>query len=344
MRKGDKIVQGNHDYFNEEFQNIIKNIDEFFLIVNKLKKTKFKYVFYILVCISIIFFLYNISLKIYDDIKTYTKGESFNEVYEYSDIQKKKENNFYKEIFLKYQENENYKKPYIPEGFIYVEGTYDDGFVIEDKNKNQYVWVPCAKKEIENIPKLEKRNFAMPSLISKDSCYDEVYEDFLNSAFENGGFYISRFEIGKENDEPVSKHGIEIWSDLNIDEAKNIINNMYKNENINCEIINGFAYDTTISWLKLNKETEKQVVDVEKEKIIYTGRKSYNRIFDLFDNIMEFSTENFYDNIVVRGVGTVIEDTNHGTGFDEESRYSIFRNDTFVNLYDKLAIRTILYK
>ena len=33
--------------------------------------------------------------------------------------------------------------PYIPEGFEHVEGTeVDTGFVIEDKDGNQYVWVP----------------------------------------------------------------------------------------------------------------------------------------------------------------------------------------------------------
>lgn len=342
MRQG-SIIIGIMIIFISILIYIIKNIDMFYKIIEKKINKKIKYIFLFIILLCLIFFIYNNFIKIYDNIRIYIKQKSFNELYEYSDNKKREENAYYKEINEKY-ENENFKNPYIPEGFCYVEGTYVDGFVIEDKEKNQYVWVPCTNKELENIPTLKKRNFAFPAFVSKDMCYDEKYEKFLKSAFENGGFYISRFEIGEENGIPVSKPNVELVSDLTIDEAKKTVSNMYKNEKINCEIINGFAYDTTILWLQMNQEIDKQNIDVEEQKSIYTGRKSYNKIFDLFDNIMEFTTEIYYDNIIVRGVGTVIEETENEIGFDEESRYTILKNNNFVNLYDKLAIRTIIYK
>ena len=47
-------------------------------------------------------------------------------------------------------------RTYIFEDFSYVEGEWNTGFVIEDKDKNQYVWVPCSNIENIDVPKLEK--------------------------------------------------------------------------------------------------------------------------------------------------------------------------------------------
>ena len=160
---------------------------------------------------------------------------------------------------------------------------------------------------------------------------------------ENGGFYISRYEIGKEDGKPVSKKGVEIWSDITKDEAKNVIKTMYDDNNLNCELINGYAYDTTLEWIKNSNELEYDIVDLSKNEKIYSGRKEYNKINDFIDNVLELSTEILYDNVVIRGFSSSDEEIN-GVKFCDESRYTIFENNKMVSLVDALAFRIILYK
>ena len=173
----------------------------------------------------------------------------------------------------------------------------------------------------------------MNDFIKHFDCYEENYEAFLNSALENGGFYVSRFEIGKDKEnKPVSKMGYEIYNNITIEEAKNISKNMQ--DNINSELINGYAYDTVLNWM-LN--TEKIEVGIRETENFLTGVKSYKNIYDIVDNVYEFSTEYSYENIVYRGI------------FGENKYINNLSLDNRLicdNLYsnDNIGFRTILYK
>ena len=112
---------------------------------------------------------------------------------------------------------------------------------------------------------------------------------------------------------------------------------MYKDEEINCEVINGYAYDTTSDWLMSNSD-----FSIEKNKIeeqILCGRNEINGIFDFTDNIFELTQERVYDVIVSRG----FLDTDKSGSIT--SRYTLLEKDTnFVDGITKLSIRTIIYK
>ena len=110
----------------------------------------------------------------------------------------------------------------IPEGFSYVEGTKDTGLVIEDKEGNQFVWVPveytATGTKDENgldtgFTAVFKRGTAaetssgsgiykMTGTLNSD--YVEPYADryateyyaMMKSVEKNHGFYIARFEAG----------------------------------------------------------------------------------------------------------------------------------------------------
>lgn len=72
------------------------------------------------------------------------------------------EKSFYESIVNKVYEEQNPKIPYIPDGFEHTEGEWNTGFVIKDKENNQYVWVPCVNNENnEHIPKLQKKTLQM---------------------------------------------------------------------------------------------------------------------------------------------------------------------------------------
>lgn len=264
-----------------------------------------------------------------------------------------KENKFYKDVMEKEYPNQNPQLPYIPEGFSYVEGEWNSGYVIQDENKNQYVWIPCTNKEIDGIKKLERENLNPNTFISKDMCAHEKYEKFLISALENGGFYISRFEIGNENNIPVSKANMQIWKNVTKEEADKVVEKMCEGKDINCELVNGYAYDTTLAWLKMNNEPKINIVDIRGGEIPVTGRNSYNNIYDFFDNTMEITSEINYNNVIIRGFPFDEEDPSldetleemfggYDVGFIE--RLSIRPIDNYYTIESTLGFRTIIYK
>lgn len=170
------------------------------------------------------------------------------------------------------------KEPYIPNGFNYKDGEWDTGFVIEDENKNQFVWVPCTNIENNDIPLLSREVFTSYS-INYSSCYEEDdIGEFLNSSLQNGGFYISRYEIGNENGSPVSKENCNVWTNVTYLEAKELSEKMYSN--INSKLMNGYSYDTAIKFI-----SDSIVKEDIPETVKKTGNKSYKNIYDLVDNL-----------------------------------------------------------
>ena len=113
----------------------------------------------------------------------------------------------------------------IPEGFGYVEGTKDTGLVIEDKEGNQFVWVPVEYTVTGTIDEngldtgftaVFKRGKPVETSTGSgiykmtgtlDSKYTEPYADgyateeqeyyaMMQSVQKYNGFYIGRFEAG----------------------------------------------------------------------------------------------------------------------------------------------------
>lgn len=320
---------------------VIFYIKNFNMIEKKCKNNKIlKYFIYVIIFICSVYIFYksykNInSILNYIDVYNFSKEK--NQMFEICDQKIKEENKFYNSVQNLEYNNQDSKSPYIPDGFEYVEGTWDSGYVIQDMNENQYVWVPCTNIKNDEIVILEKRNFENPAFISKDTCFDEEYESFLISTFENGGFYISRYEIGNDNGIPVSKSNVLVWNNVTQNEAINILKNMYDSSSINCELINGYAYDTTLYWIKLNNEIEPYVIDFSKKDMEYTGRKKYNNIFDITDNVIELTLENSYETVIVRGFSSREELKN-------SNRYSIGEEESFYDENSILGFRSIIYK
>ena len=247
------------------------------------------------------------------------------------DLSLEKEKKFYYNVINK-KYGENCKKPYILDGFKYIEGTWDLGFVVEDEKQNQFVWVPTSN-EIENAQNLVKINFFNIPTIPKDDCLDDNYETFIKSALENGGFYISRFETGIEDGEVVSKKNSKLLYGLSKQELLEKIKKLNYKDEFECELINGFAYDTTLEWIKKsnNIETFKYGNDE-----VLTGRNQVNNIYDLFDDIFEYTLETSFDINIIRGV--LEKDFLY-----DESRYSILKDENNFDFH-KIGARLIIYK
>lgn len=131
----------------------------------------------------------------------------------------------YEKIIDKYTSNlpstEN-TMPYLPSSdFKYKEGNLTSGLVIEDSNGNEYVWIEVPKMIYTNsrynmngkpnsstdYEKIEKCLKAYTSDYS-DSSYSDTssnstqYQNMLKSVYENGGFWIGRYEAGIEGENP----------------------------------------------------------------------------------------------------------------------------------------------
>lgn len=324
----------------------VKNFQSLLNLYNYNKdKKSIKITVYLVIIFSILMLAILVIIYVKESIENVQKyifsieNDKNNEEYDQRIIE---ENNFYKAAMEKEYIGQASKNPYIPENFSYMNGEWDTGFVIQDANENQYVWVPCTNKENDEITLLQRKNFTNEPFIAKEICNNENYENFINSALENGGFYISRFEIGEEDGNIVSKNGVEVLTNLNKEEAKKMINEF--NYDINCELINGYAYDTTQEWILKTNKVELGYNNVN-EKII-SGKKSYNNIYDFFDNTLEITTEKNYGTVIIRGVFLKNFTMNNNTdiSIDNFDRISILENEKFFSDGSTIGLRTIIYK
>ena len=90
------------------------------------------------------------------------------------------ENKKIEELKNSYTNKNKTLEPYIPNGFKYIEGDVNSGYIISDENENQYVWVPC-----ESLEDIKKTDFSEEPFITYKECYDEEYEKFVISVIEN---------------------------------------------------------------------------------------------------------------------------------------------------------------
>ena len=172
----------------------------------------------------------------------------------------------------------------IPKGFYYVGGTKDSGLIISDSSEdagkgeswevaktlkgNQFVWIP-----VENIADFktyegyynkklypEFSNYIEPCASGYPTEVEE-YNSMKASVKANKGFYIARYEAGKENDKLVSKQGANVWtsipwgtrmSDIGTTGAVYQSQNMYTDKNtygVNSTLCYGVQWDAVMAFI-----------------------------------------------------------------------------------------------
>ncbi len=224
--------------------------------------------------------------------------------------------------------NDNYITPPIPEGYKYVCGQWNNGFVIErGSDKSQFVWIPVESLEANGTidgehfsEKFGRRNY-MDDVFSDDE-FNEVLSDELLEQLESvkkyGGFYISRYNISKSfSREPRSVEGYIPWVNVNFDDAKKIASDIEDNDEVKSHLIFGAEYDSVLEWFI---ETKARTLDeIAKDstgwgnyytvdsprKVFKTGSKKKwctNNICDFAGNLDEWTQEQYKSSYhVVRG-------------------------------------------
>ncbi len=183
-------------------------------------------------------------------------------------------------------------EPYLPTGFTKVEGTsLANGYTIQDSTGNQYVWVEVPKtSEVYPTAGLNITGFSNDEYakIETDlhtytndyrdgtSYKDEYYsgvgltsdeytnlkKTMLKSVYQNGGFYIGKYETGIENapktdgdentaptETPVIKRNAYPYNYVTCSQAQTLANNM-KSGNHTSSLMFGVQWDLVLKYLE----------------------------------------------------------------------------------------------
>ncbi len=252
----------------------------------------------------------------------------------------------------------------IPDGFYYAGGSKEEGIVISDvegddlsnsKGGNQFVWVP-----VEDYSKFQRQIGYVDSGLENTvfPLTDEVNEQGINSTFQEneieetettkeeamemyrsvknyGGFYIGRFETGKDNGKAVVKKGVYPYDDVEWASTGDIIEDekattggaielsrAFDSENnytnVTSTLCYGVQWDATLNFIDPNYITNAQIGSPNCAEGSYvrsqedtgwfgsepqnTGYIEVKHIYDMSGNVAEWTMESrSYTGRVVRG-------------------------------------------
>ena len=186
----------------------------------------------------------------------------------------------------------NETRPYLPTGFTQVKGTtLKNGLTIQDGTGNQYVWVEVPKAErVYKTAGLEIKDFTDEEYTAIETdlhTYTDVYRNgtnykdeyysgvgltsdeytnlkktMLKSVYQNGGFYIGKYETGIENapktdgdentaptETPVIKRNAYPYNYVTCSQAQTLASNM-ESGNHTSSLMFGVQWDLVLKYLE----------------------------------------------------------------------------------------------
>ena len=185
------------------------------------------------------------------------------------------------------------RNPYLPKGFRQVSGTtLEKGLTIQDSQGNQYVWVEVPKtKEVYPTAGLEITEFTNDEYTAietdlhtytndyRNSGYEDTYssnaatgltseqytqlkQKMLKSVYQNGGFYIGKYETGTETartsgdssiaptETPVIKPNVYPYNYVTCSQAQTLASNMEHGDRTT-SLLFGVQWDLTLKYLEI---------------------------------------------------------------------------------------------
>ena len=176
----------------------------------------------------------------------------------------------------------------IPAGFKVAEDsgtTIDEGIVIEDSKQNQFVWVPVSQKNFER-EFVRRKGYYEGNLdfmisncgeadatgtnakVTETATTQQEAKDMYASVEKNGGFYIGRYEAGKdENEKVVVQKNASVYNNIPWSSTKamqesetattggavELSRNFAKENNyktVQSTLIYGVQWDAVMNWMK----------------------------------------------------------------------------------------------
>jgi len=281
----------------------------------------------------------------------------------------------------------------VPPGFKITDDADDvtEGIVIEDctdteTKGSQFVWVPVGEiytnkeqTESKTITLGRYDNFTATNGVYTPATTISGYTEetatstglgengnaiarninnFITSANKNKGYYIGRYEAGKENNTLVCKAGQIVYRNINQLNASTACKNMYNNGadgyatgTFSSDLLNSYAWDTAIIFIQTfgGKDASDYYLQNASSEIgkfvITTGTigDEYCNINDMSCNAGEWSTESYNQaNMPCVFRGGVYDPVGNGTYLDT-ARRSCNSLGTAGSYYPYQAFRPILY-
>ena len=273
----------------------------------------------------------------------------------------------------------------IPAGFKVAEDsgtTIDEGIVIEDSKQNQFVWVPVRQESFESefVRREGYTNGNLQKLLSKcgesdaTGTNDKVTEtattqqeakDMYKSVKANGGFYIGRYEAGKDTDgKVVVQKNANVYNNISWSStgemqesetattggAVELSRNFAKENNyktVQSTLIYGVQWDAVMNWMKDVDSTVSGkkyyqnstgmgwysgVSGNSEHKTgidLNGGKNQVKKVYDLAGNVSELTMESYNTyNRVVRGG----DYDSIGSGCPASNRYNCFSPSSSINI------------
>ena len=188
----------------------------------------------------------------------------------------------------------------------------ENGLVIEDKEGNQFVWVPVRGEYKRNttydyVPVSEAAytdTGYLPEGIqpeTDDATNNENAE--RNAVTSKGGFYISRYEAGKETsgdtNKLVSKSGATVWNSIPQADCKTEAKKFINNDNVKSALCSGIQWDMTMAFVNGKQDgTNNNTFDVTVNgdrggsSRATSGQHVADRVCNIFD-----LEENYYESV-----------------------------------------------
>ena len=225
-------------------------------------------------------------------------------------------------------EKKDYTNPPIPDGFRWMEGKWDEGFVIESRSTySHYVWIPVGYLDADGTldgkkfsKKFGRRNYLNDEF--SDEEFNEKLEDELLKQLESikkyGGFYISRYNISRTpKGEYLSYRGFKPCVNISYYEAKRIAANLENSETVKSHLVYGAEYDSVLAWIiKSKAKTIEEITEDSGDCGNYVNNAgslqttldtgiaeswSMKNIYDLAGNVDEWTQEKYGNRQVIRG-------------------------------------------
>ena len=257
----------------------------------------------------------------------------------------------------------NYVNPPIPEGYKYVCGEWNNGFVIErDFDGSQFVWIPVGSLDSngtldgehfsEKFGRRNYRNYEFWGDEFHEALNDELLEQ-LKSVKKYGGFYISRYNISISSEgKPQSVKGVMPWISNYFDDIKKVASTIEDNEAVKSHLTFGAEYDSVLEWfIKTKVKTFAEIAEDSTEwgnhwntensprKVVETGSREEwcaNNICDFAGNVNEWTQEQNKSSLCIIRGGNYY---NYGYDYPVACRFFGFPYDS----YYRAGFRATLY-
>lgn len=221
-----------------------------------------------------------------------------------------------------------YNNPKIPTGFSHVgTETWDTGYIIQDSNGNQFVWVPVSNLTANGTldgtnfnSKFGRRNFRSANGDVFDGTHlyetnDTNLQNMTTSVNAYGGFYIAKYEMSNNGGKAQSRLNMAPWASIDWNTSKAKAESMdtdwgWNTSAVESYLCYGSNWDTILEWLK--ESNDKALTQIKDDSTTWgnyinnsfsagdvvcnTGQYSQTNakgIYDLAGNVWEWTMENY---------------------------------------------------